>query len=113
MRDKDILDLLAKAKESVKASDSLGTVARIFFSRVSLKRFRWRLRIVYRKVVVVCRVKTKGETNLKTQTSCIRNRYVAETQTDKRETDLSNNPFIYRAVRCEAFIRIPRSDSGV
>ncbi len=106
MKDKDILDLLAKAKESVKASDSLGTVARIFFTRVSLKRFRWRLRIVYRKVVVVCRVKTKGETN-------IRNRYVAETQTNKRETDLSNDPFIYRAVRCEAFIRIPRSDSGV
>jgi hypothetical protein len=38
---------------------------------------RLRLSIVYR-------VKTKDETDLKTRTSCIRNRYVAETQTDGR-----------------------------
>jgi hypothetical protein len=31
---------------------------------------------------------TKDETD-------IRNRYVAETQTDKRQTDLSNRPIIY------------------
>jgi len=60
------------------ASGLCGAIAQIFFSQVSLERFRWRLRIVYRKAVVVYRVKTKGETN-------IRNRYVAETHTDKRK----------------------------
>jgi hypothetical protein len=61
------------------------------------KRFRWRLRIVYRKVVVVYRVKTKDETNM-------RNRYVAETQTDKRETDLSNNPSYCRSIKTLLFV---------
>jgi hypothetical protein len=62
---------------------SVGTVAQIFFSRVSfppeayppLAEKRFRVRIVYRKVGVVYGVKTKDETN-------IRNRYVAKTQTD-------------------------------
>ena len=53
------------------------TVAEVFFSWVSLRKLRLRLRIVYREVVVVCRVNTEDEAG-------IRNRYVAETQTDKR-----------------------------
>jgi hypothetical protein len=52
--------------------DFAGLLPEYFSQGFRLEGFRWRLRIVYRKVVVVCRVKTKGETN-------IRNRYVAET----------------------------------
>jgi hypothetical protein len=54
------------------------------------KGVRRRLRIVYRKVVVVYRVKTKNETKL-------RNRYIAETQTGKRETDSSNSSWNSRS----------------
>ena len=53
-----------------------GTVAQLFLLLVSLKRFRLRLRIVYREAVVVGRIKTKDETD-------IQNRYVAETHNEK------------------------------
>jgi len=69
-----------------------GVIAPVFLSQVSFppevdpplaeKRFRRRLRIVYRDGFAVYRAKTKDETDLKTQTSCLRNRYLTETQTD-------------------------------
>ena len=64
----------------------MGLLPKYFSCGSRQKKFWLRLRIVYREAVVVYRVKTsewshfvgKDEADLKTQTSCIQNRYVTD-----------------------------------